>query len=71
MKNDKCFKEPVSVLLFLTTDIHFPYIILKTFRICMLFFSVFLLRLQVTSLLTFPEIENDYCEMSILTERKS
>ena len=26
---------------------------------------VFILRLQVTLLLTFTEIENDYCEMSL------
>ena len=65
MKNDKCFKEPVSVLLFLTTDIHFPYIILKNISDLYAFFSVFILRLQVTSLLTFTEIENDYCEMSL------
>ena len=40
MKNDKCFKEPVSFL-FLTTDIHFPYIILKNISDLYAFFFSF------------------------------
>ena len=31
---------------------------------------VFILRLQVTLLLTFTEIENDYCEMSLFWLRE-
>ena len=70
-KNDKCFREPVSVLFFLTTVKHFSYIIfLQHFEFVQIFFSFnFTFAGHFTAYFYSNEIEKDYCEMALFSQK--